>query len=83
MRQLAPNAFVFVDATGVNIALARRYAGAPQGERAHAAAPVNKGKNSTILGALSLEGLQAIMTIEGSTDAQVFFTFGQTIFVPT
>jgi transposase len=37
----------------------------------------------SILGALSLEGIQAVMTIEGSTDAQVFLTFVQTILVPT
>jgi transposase len=83
MSQLDTHAFVFLDETGVNTAMARRYARAPKGERAHAAAPVNKGKNITILGALSLEGIQAIMTIEGSTDVQVFLTFVQTILVPT
>lgn len=49
MSQLDANDFVFLDETGVNIALARRYARAPKGERVHAAAPVNKGKNITIL----------------------------------
>jgi hypothetical protein len=56
MSQLDINDFVFLDETGVNIAMARRYARAPTGERAHAATPVNKGKNITILGALSLKG---------------------------
>lgn len=83
MSQLDTNAFVFGDETGVNIAMARRYARAPQGERVHAAVPVNQGKNLTILGAVSLAGIQAVMTIEGSTDAQVFFTFVHTILVPT
>jgi len=83
MSQLDVNALVFVDETGVNIAMARRYARAPKGKRAHASAPVNKGKNVTILGALSLHGIQAAMTIEGSTDTQVFLTFVQTVLVPT
>jgi transposase len=74
---------VFLDETGVNIALARHYARAPQGERVHTSKPVNKGKNITVLGALSLDGIMASMTVEGSTDEQVFLTYVQTILVPT
>lgn len=74
---------VFLDETGVNIAMARHYARAPQGERAYAAKPVNKGKNITVLGALSLGGIQAAMTVEGSTDTEVFLTYVQRVLVPT
>ena len=83
MSQLDAKDFVFLDETGVNIAMARHYARAPKGKRVHTSAPVNKGKNVTVLGALSLEGIQAAMTIEGSTDTAVFLTFIQTIVVPT
>jgi transposase len=74
---------VFLDETGVNLAMARHYARAPQGERAYAAKPVNKGKNITVLGALSLGGIQAAMTVEGSTDTAVFLTYVQRVLVPT
>jgi transposase len=74
---------VFLDETGVNIALARPYARSPQGERVHTAKPLNKGKNITVLGALSRDGIIASMTVEGSTDAQVFLTYVQTILAPT
>jgi transposase len=74
---------VFLDETGINIAMARHYARAPQGERVHTAKPLNKGKNITVLGALSLHGITAAMTVEGSTDAQVFLTYVQTLLVPT
>ena len=73
---------IFLDETGVNIAMARHYARSPQGERVHTSKPVNKGQNITVLGALSLEGIVAAMTIEGSTDAQVFLTYVKTILVP-
>ena len=73
---------IFVDDTGVNIAMARLYARAPKGERIQASAPVNKGKNITVLGALSLQGLVEAMTIEGSSDGQVFSTFLQEVCVP-
>jgi len=77
------NAYVFLDETGVNIAMARHYARSPQGARVHTSKPVNKGKNVTVLGALSLDGLIASMTVEGRADVQVFLTYVQTIFVPT
>jgi transposase len=66
----------------VHIAMARHYARSPQGERVHTSKPINKGQNSTVLGALSLTGILAAMTVEGSTDAQVFLTSVKTILVP-
>jgi transposase len=54
-----------------------------QGREFITAKSVNKGKNITVLGALSLDGIMASMTVEGSTDAQVFLTYVQTILVPT
>jgi hypothetical protein len=74
---------VFLDETGINIAMARHYARAPQGQRVQTSKPLNKGKNITVLGALSLNGITAAMTVEGSTDAQVFLTYVQTLLVPT
>jgi transposase len=82
IRALDAEDCIFLDETGVNIAMARHYARSPQGERVHTSKPVNKGKNITVLGALSLEGIMAAMTVEGSTDAQVFLTYVKTILVP-
>jgi hypothetical protein len=71
MSHFDPNEFVFVDETGVNIAMTRQYGRAPKGARVHPSAPVNQGKHGTVLGALSCDGLLAAMTLEGSTDTQV------------
>lgn len=79
MSQLDPKALVFVDATGVNIAMTRRYARAPKGARAHAATPVNTGKTVTVLGALARTGIPAAMPREGSTETPVFLPFVQDI----
>jgi len=73
---------IFVDETGVNIAMARLYARSPKGQRAYASAPVNPGKHITVLGALSLEGMVEAMTREGSSDGQVFSTCIQEVCVP-
>ena len=42
----------FVDKSGVNLALTRRYGRAPKGVRAVGAVPQNYAQNVTILGAL-------------------------------
>jgi transposase len=83
VREMDASDCVYLEETGVHIALARHYARSPQGERVHTSKPVNKGKNITVLGARSLDGIMASMTGEGSTDAQVFLTYVQTILVPT
>lgn len=66
---------MFLDETGVNIAMTRLYARAPRGERACGSAPKNWKKNVTVLGAMSLKGLQAVMSVQGSADTAVFVTF--------
>jgi hypothetical protein len=45
---------VFLDETGSNIALTPLYARSPKGERARAKVPRNRGKNTTLIAALSL-----------------------------
>jgi hypothetical protein len=65
---------VFLEETGGHLAMARYDARSPQGASVHTAKPVNTGKNMPVLGALSVDGIMASMTVEGSTDAQVFLT---------
>lgn len=50
----------FIDESGVNIAMTRLYGRAPRGERAVGSAPKNYGQNVTMLGALSVAGLEAL-----------------------
>jgi transposase len=66
----------------VTMAMARPYARSPQGQRVYTSKPLNTGKNITVLGALSRDGIMASMTVEGSTDAQVFLPFVQTSLAP-
>jgi transposase len=61
-----------MDESGLKLAMTRLYGRAPRGARALGSAPQNSGQNVTILGALSCTGLEAVMTIEGATDADVF-----------
>ncbi len=73
----------FVDESGCNIAMTRRYGRARRGKRVHDAVPKNFGRNVTILGALSCDGLDAVMTVDGATDAAVFRAYVTQVLVPT
>jgi transposase len=73
----------FIDESGINIAMTRLYGRAPRGERALGSAPQNYGQNVTMLGALSCTGLEAVMTIEGATDSDVFRAYVGEVLCPT
>lgn len=61
----------------------RRYGRARHGARVHDAVPKNFGRNVTILGALSCQGLDAVMTVDGATDTTVFQAYITRVLVPT
>jgi transposase len=65
----------FVDESGVNLAMTRVYGRAPAGERVIGSVPQNYGPNVTMLGALGVQGLHAVMTVDGATDTDVFRTY--------
>jgi len=73
--KLDPARLVFVDESGSHVAMTPAYARAPKGKRANAAVPKNRGRNTTILGALSLAGWQVAMTLEGAADTLAFEAF--------
>ncbi len=74
-KSLDPRRRVFIDEAGSHIAMTREYARAPRGERAHGSVPPNMGTFTTMIGALNVTGVRAMMSVEGATDAEVFETF--------
>lgn len=83
MKEQDAKGLVFVDECGSNIALTPLYARAPRGERAPGRVPRNRGKNTTLLASLSLEGIGASMLIEGAVNAQVFEAYLEHILLPS
>jgi transposase len=73
----------FVDESGVNRAMTRLYGRAPKGERVVGAVPHHSGTHVTMPGALGVQGLQAVMTVDGATDAEVFRTYVKRVLGPT
>jgi transposase len=73
----------FVDESGVNRAMTRLYGRAPAGERVLGHVPQNYGQNVTVLGALGVQGLHAVMTVDGATDTEVFRAYVKHVLGPT
>lgn len=73
----------FVDESGVNIAMTPLYGRAPRGERVVGSVPQNYGSNLTMIAALGVSGLAALMTVEGATDGEVFRVWTEQVLCPT
>jgi transposase len=72
-----------VDESGVNLAMTRLYGRAPTGERAIGSVPQNYGQHVTMLGTLGVQGLEAVMTVDGATDTEVFRPYVKQVLGPT
>ncbi len=75
---------MFIDESGFNLALTPLYARSPKGQRAYGQVPKNRGENSSLIAALSLdEGVCAAMTVEGAVDGIAFNIYVQQLLAPT
>jgi transposase len=82
LRSTAPEHLIFLDESGVSTQMTRRYARAPRGVRVHETTPEGNWKILTILGAMSLRGMIATMTIEAATDAEIFLAYLDHVLCP-
>ncbi|NUQ29750.1 MAG: IS630 family transposase [Acidobacteriaceae bacterium] len=81
-RRLDAQQLIFVDESGLNLALTRLYARAPRGVRAVGAVPQNYGRSLTVLAALDCQGIRAALLVPGATDRDVFLSFVQQVLGP-
>lgn len=73
---------MFADEFSTNIALTPRYARAPKGHRAYGKALRNWGKNLTLISSITVEGMGASVSIEGSSDTESFGLYMRYILAP-
>jgi transposase len=73
---------IFLDESGVNLALVRLFARSRQGQRAYGERPNKRGQNVSIIGAMSLKGVIAQSSLMGGTDAVTFEAFVSQKLVP-
>ena len=83
VKQLDARQLVVIDECGSNIALTPQYARAPRGQRAYDHAPRNRGKNTTLIAALTYDGMGESMIIEGAANAAAFERYVEEILAPS
>lgn len=77
-----PNDLLYLDESGFQTNMTRSYARCPRGQRATDSVPRNRGKNLTLLCALTLTGPTAPLVVEGGVNGDVFVTYVQEVLVP-
>jgi transposase len=87
-RWLAPRfdarRLVFVDESGFHTSMTRLRARAPKGKRAYGKVPRNRGKNTTLIAAITLEGAMGTsMIVDGATDSEAFEAYVEHFLAPT
>jgi transposase len=82
-EEIVAEGLVFVDECGTHTSLAPIYGYAPRGERPYLPIPRGRGKNTTLLSSMSVEGMGPSLAVEGATTARVFETYVEKVLVPS
>ncbi|MDZ8056624.1 MAG: IS630 family transposase [Aulosira sp. ZfuCHP01] len=82
VQKIDPKNLVFIDEMGVLLGLTRTYARSPQGSRVYDFKPFYRGAKVTVIGAISLEKVLAVMTLNGSMDGNAFKVFVEKCLIP-
>lgn len=78
-----PEDLVFLDETGSHLGSTPTHAWAPRGHRAHATAPANRGENKTVIAALTLDGIGAVLRFDGAMTSGRFEGYVRHVLAPT
>ena len=81
-KHIDPQRLVFVDEMGTNTSLSPIYAYSPRGQRACCSVPRNRGKNTTLLSCMSVEGMGASLAVEGATNREAFKAYVERVLAP-
>ena len=82
VKQSDQKNLVFLDETGVLLGLTRTHARSERGTRAYTVKPFYRGKKVTVIGAISLKRVVALMTMDNSMDGKAFEVFIEQCLVP-
>lgn len=77
------NKLVFLDESGVNINMTRKYGRAKGKERVNDYTPLNTPKNTTLLSSVRLDGTLANISFQGALNGKIFLKYIKETLVPT
>jgi transposase len=81
--ELEPERLVFIDETGVDTKMARRFGRSPRGQRCRAPVPHGHWKTTTFTAGLRLSGMTAPFILEGPMDGEGFLAYVEQVLAPT
>ena len=73
--EISPDDLIFIDESGANLGMTTDYARAEGGNRAIAPKPFDVGSKFSIIGAIALTGIVAMMYIEAAVNCTIFKGF--------
>lgn len=82
-KQMDLSKLVFLDESGVNTDMTRRYARAYKGTRAHGSAPLNKPTSTTILSSIRADGTTVPLIFSGALNREKFKEYLREYLLPT
>lgn len=82
VKHIAPENLVFIDEMGVLLGLTRTRARSQRGTRLYDFKPFYRGAKVTVIGAISLKKVLAVMTLNGSMDGNAFKVFVEKCLMP-
>jgi transposase len=82
VKNINPENLVFLDEMGVILGLTRTHGRAQVGLRVYDLKPFYRGAKVSVVGAISLTKVVALMTLNGSMDGQAFEVFIERLLVP-
>ncbi|NEQ18697.1 MAG: IS630 family transposase [Microcoleus sp. SIO2G3] len=82
VKQVDPENLIFIDEMGVLLGLTRTEARSPHGSRVYDFKPFYRGAKVTVIGAISLKEILAVMTLNGSMDGNAFKVFIEKCLLP-
>ena len=83
VKELRQRRLRFIDETGVNVTLTRRYGRAPRGERLSERVPKNYRQQRSVISSMGLDGVAASFVLEGAVDTEAFNAYVEQVLRPT
>ena len=77
-----PYRLIFLDETGANTKMTRKYGRCPRGKRLKGTAPFRRWGNQTLIAGMSCDGIVAPWVISGAMDRDAFDAYVEKVLIP-
>jgi transposase len=82
VKQIAPENLVFLDEMGVQLGCGRTHGRTARGDRVYDLKPFYRGATVSVVGAISLRRVLAVMSLNGPIDGAAFEVYVRNVLVP-